>query len=134
MDISVVILLVILIFIIISLFASSQCKSYTKTNEGFDNSFGYYKTYCADCGTRTRSACSKCTNCGFCLTSSGIGSCSPGNDSGPSYRTDCQYWEYGDPYFYYQNSNVYPIVKIRNTYPHYINGIKKPWNNKKTQY
>jgi len=85
--------------------------------EGFYTDSGYYKKYCPSCGWRSRYACSKCTNCGYCVTASGYGECVPGDSSGPYFRNDCMYWEYGDPYEYYPYSHIYPIVSIRSNYP-----------------
>lgn len=86
--------------------------------EGFYTYHGYYKKYCSSCGWRSRSSCSKCTNCGYCITPDGTGECVPGDSSGPYFREDCLYWEYGDPYYYYPYNHIYPVVKVKTTYPY----------------
>lgn len=89
----------------------------SKKKEGFYA--GYYKKYCPSCGWRSRHSCSKCTNCGYCVTSTGYGECVPGDSYGPYFREDCQYWEYGDPY-------VYLPSRGRMFYPHRRYGIRHP--------
>lgn len=86
--------------------------------EGFTD-YGYYKRYCSSCGYKSRRSCGKCINCGYCISSSGYGECVAGDSSGPYFRQDCVYWEYGDPYHYYPYSHMYPSVKIKSMYPHY---------------
>lgn len=100
--------------------------------EGFYTYPGYYKKYCGSCGWRSRKSCSNCTNCGYCITPSGYGECVPGDSSGPYFREDCQYWEYGDPYDFYPYSHVYPTVKTYNNYPfHRWNLRKGRWGYRK---
>jgi hypothetical protein len=36
------------------------------------------------------------------------------------------YWEYGDPYYYYPYSNIYPSITINSAYPYYRYGLNKP--------
>lgn len=115
----------IIILIIISLSVGTKCNP--DDVEGFYTYYGYYKNYCPSCGWRSRYSCSKCTNCGYCITASGYGECVPGDDSGPYFRNDCMYWEYGDPYYYYPESHIFPIVKTKNTYPYYRYRLRKPW-------
>lgn len=90
-----------------------------KKMEGFNSYLNYYKKYCGSCGKRTRYSCGKCYNCGYCITPSGYGECTPGDSSGPYFRRDCMYWEYGDPYYYYPYSHVYPVIKTKSIYPRY---------------
>jgi hypothetical protein len=53
--------------------------------------------YCKDCGYKNRSSCSDCTNCGYCISSSGYGECTPGDQNGPYFRKDCMTWKYREP-------------------------------------
>ena len=98
-----------------------------KNIEGFYTDYGYYKRYCPSCGWRSRNSCSKCTNCGYCITASGYGECVPGDSSGPYFRSDCMYWEYGDPYYCYPYSHIYPVVKAKSVYPYYRWNLRRPW-------
>jgi hypothetical protein len=98
-----------------------------KDVEGFYNYSGYYKKYCPSCGWRSRYSCSNCTNCGYCVTASGAGECVPGDSNGPYFRSDCMYWEYGDPYYYYPYSHIFPVVTIRSKYPQYRWRYSRPW-------
>jgi len=112
-----VILFWIVVVIIVLLFLSTQCN----TKSGAENFYtynGYYKSYCPSCGWRSRYSCSKCNNCGYCITPSGYGECVPGDSSGPYFRDDCLYWEFGDPYYYYPYSNISPVVKVKSLYPY----------------
>jgi len=95
--------------------------------EGFYTYYGYYKRYCPSCGWRSRYSCAKCTNCGYCITPSGYGECVPGDSSGPYFRSDCTYWEYGDPYYYYPYSHIFPVVKVKSMYPNYRWRLRRPW-------
>lgn len=121
------ILLWILILCVIFLSTPTKCTELDKTVEGFYTDYGYYKKYCPSCGWRSRYACSKCTNCGYCITASGYGECVPGDSSGPYFRNDCMYWEYGDPYYYYPYSHIYPVVSVRSKYPAYRWRHTRPW-------
>jgi hypothetical protein len=96
--------------------------------EGFYDFTGYYKKYCSSCGKRSRHNCSKCTNCGVCITPNGNAECVPGNSSGPYFREDCQYWEYGDPHDSYPYSHIFPTIQTRNTYPY------RRWNIRRNRF
>lgn len=95
-------------------------------HENFINYYGHFKSYCPSCGWRSRNSCSKCTNCGYCITASGYGECVPGDSSGPYFRSDCLYYEYGSPYEYYPYSHLFPVVKTRSVYPYYGYNKRKP--------
>ena len=122
-----VLLLWVFIIAIILISTSSNCKSLSedKKKEGFYTYYGYYKKYCPSCGWRSRYSCSKCTNCGYCITPSGYGECVPGDSSGPYFRSDCAYWEYSDPYYNYPYSHIYPIVQAKSIYPYYRWDLRK---------
>ena len=53
--------------------------------------------YCPECGKLSNFQCSRCSNCGFCVTDSGFSECVPGDSSGPYFRQDCAIWNYGQP-------------------------------------
>ena len=127
MNTTTLILIWLFILAVIMLSTPTQCHSLDKSKEGFYTNYGYYKKYCPSCGWRSRYSCSKCTNCGYCITASGYGECVPGDSSGPYFREDCQYWEYGDPYYYYPYSNIFPIVKTKSIYPYYRYRLRQPW-------
>jgi len=103
--------------------------------EGFYNYYGYYKKYCPSCGWRSRYSCAKCTNCGLKINASGQSECVPGDSSGPYFDNgDTVYWEYGDPYYYYPYSHVFPVVKTKSVYPYYRWNMRRPhrwskWSN-----
>jgi hypothetical protein len=106
-------IIILILFIIIIIYILSN------NTESFGNTNNYFKQYCPSCQWRTAYSCGQCTNCGQCVNSTtGISECVPGNSSGPYYRNDCDYWQYGAPYDYYPNSDVYPIIKTRANYPH----------------
>jgi hypothetical protein len=116
------ILLWLLIFFVILLSTPLICN---KKTENFQTYYGYFKKYCGNCSIRDRVSCSSCTNCGTCITSNGSSECTPGDDNGPYFRKDCLYWEYGDPYYYYPYSNIFPIIKTKNVYPYFTYGTRK---------
>jgi hypothetical protein len=100
---------------------------YNKQNvEGFYTYPGYYKKYCGSCGTKSRRSCGSCTNCGTCVTPNGLSECVPGDSSGPYFRSDCMYWEYGDPYQHYPYSHSYPSIKTYENYPFYRWNLRGP--------
>jgi hypothetical protein len=53
--------------------------------------------YCPECGKLGNFQCSRCSNCGFCITERGSGECVPGDSVGPYFRQDCAVWNYGQP-------------------------------------
>lgn len=55
---------------------------------------GQFSRYCTQCGWKTRTTCSDCNNCGFCIDRDGVGKCEPGDSRGPYFREDCVFWEY----------------------------------------
>lgn len=56
------------------------------------------REYCGDCGKRGRYLCSKCVDCGYCITNDGRGECVPGDIKGPYFRDDCYIWEFIQPW------------------------------------
>ncbi len=88
-------------------------KFLNSSKEGFYTYNSYFKQYCPSCNWRTRYSCSKCTNCGYCITANGVGSCEPGSSAGPYFRKDCAYWQYSDPSMYYPPSHYYPMIKTK---------------------
>lgn len=123
----IVVLFWILVLAIILLSVPTKCVSGNK-KEGFHGFFTYHKQYCPSCGWRSKESCSRCTNCGICTTANGFAECSPGDASGPYYRTDCVYWNYGNPYNYYQNALAYPITLTKDMYPYNRWGMNRPFN------
>jgi|688.fasta_scaffold295451_3 hypothetical protein len=121
----IVILFLILIITLISLSMPTKCL--TDKRENFYTYNSYFKQYCPTCGWRDRYSCGKCTNCGYCINSQGVGECVPGDSSGPYFREDCMYWEYNSPYMYYPYSHLYPIIKTRSIYPYQKHNTEKPW-------
>lgn len=71
--------------------------------------------YCPECGKMSRSMCSSCTNCGYCINSRGVGECVPGDSTGPYFRKDCLTWDYNAP----SVTSVYPIVGTYSLYSPY---------------
>lgn len=113
------------ILIIIFLLALTYLGNNSNVMENFYSS--YYKNYCPSCNWRNRRTCSKCLNCGFCLTAEGTGECVPGDSNGPYFRNDCVAWEYGDQYQYYPYANLYPVVKVKSSNPYFQKQLKKPY-------
>lgn len=89
-------------------------------SEGFlvGNSIGL--SYCQNCGYLGAYKCGTCTNCGYCVSSSGVGECVPGDVTGPYFRQDCVGWNYGIPY-------VRPVTYVSTT-PWYDNYSPWAWN------
>jgi len=129
-----VILIWVLILFVILLSTPWANNSKNKQTEGFYTYYGYYKKYCSSCGWRSRESCSNCTNCGYCITADGNGECVPGDSSGPYDKSNCMYWEYGDPYYYWPYDNIFPTIKTKNVYPYYHYQVRKPnrWRLKDT--
>lgn len=124
MDRNLVVILVIILSCFIML-APIRCgASKNKLQEGFYSYNNYFKQYCPSCRWRSRYSCGKCTNCGLCGFNDGSTQCVPGDSSGPYGRENCDFWEYGDPYMYYPNSNLFPIIKTKSMFPY-----KKPIHN-----
>ncbi len=113
---------VILVFLIIAAIATTF-----NTQENFYTYNSYYKKYCPSCGWRSRTACSKCINCGFCVNNKGQGECVPGDSQGPYFREDCAYWEYGSPYRYYPYANLYPVTNVKRFNPFVSRNITRPF-------
>lgn len=136
MNNNIIIIAWIILLAVILMRTSNKCngiklEEHDKSKEGFYTYYGYYKKYCPSCGWRSRYSCSKCTNCGWCVNASGYGECVPGDSSGPYFREDCTYWEYGSPYY---NSNVFPVITSRSIYPYYRYRLRRPsrYNTKKS--
>ena len=106
------------ILIVAIILLSTPTKYVPDKKEGFHTYFSYFKNYCPSCGWRSRYSCSKCINCGYCITAKGVGSCESGDSSGPYFREDCMIWDYGSNYDYYPGSTVYPIYKTKTIYPY----------------
>lgn len=69
---------------------------YLYCNEGFwAGQYSNNLSYCQNCGYLGKYKCGTCTNCGYCVSPSGIGECVPGDTSGPYFRQDCVGWNYG---------------------------------------
>ena len=77
--------------------------------------YGSKYAYCRNCGNKSRGACAACVNCGYSINQFGIGECVPGDASGPYFRQDTLYWEYGNP-------NYYPLTYA--SVPLYTNGTR----------
>lgn len=74
-------------------------KSNGTTKEDFYVFGSYPQQYCGSCGYLGRVSCNNCANCGYCVTD-GVGECVPGDSQGPYFRSDCDYYEYKNPYLY----------------------------------
>ena len=85
-------LIIFLIIMIGYLYTNKQNKQ-TKQSENFD-----YDTDCKSCNNKGTFQCRNCENCGVCVTEMGDMYCAKGDLSGPSERTDCFKWEYGNIY------------------------------------
>lgn len=84
--------------------------------EGFHSYYygnGYFKRYCPACGNKSRYSCSNCTNCGYCITADRRGSCVPGDEYGPYFRSDCASYEYGREFGYPTS------LRVRSRFPWY---------------
>jgi hypothetical protein len=103
---------------------SELVEGFSERHDDHDRRSGYYydyydyfnNKYCDDCGHKSRRSCSSCLNCGFCVTYDGYGECVPGDESGPYFREDCQYWEFNNPWARYPYSSIFPSV----TPPQYL--------------
>lgn len=122
MDYKIIVITIIILFILILLFSNRN-----ETKEDFYTYNSYYKQYCPSCNWRSQRTCSKCLNCGFCVTKEGVGTCEPGDSRGPFFRNDCTTWEYGDVYQYYPYANLYPVVQVKSQNPYFQKQIKKPY-------
>ena len=91
-------LIIILIIVIGYLYTNKQTKQ-TKQSENFD-----YDTDCKSCDNKGTFECRNCENCGVCVTETGDMYCAKGDLFGPSERTDCFKWEYGNIYPQYDTS------------------------------
>lgn len=126
MNTYILVLGLILVLAVISLSLPTKCNSGDDV-EGFYTYFGYYKNYCNSCGDRSRFSCSKCSNCTLCVTPSGREECVAGGPDGAYFRNDCQYVSYSDPYMYYPNSHLYPVIQTRSLYPYNRFRVSRPW-------
>ena len=114
----IIVLFWLLILTVILLSVPTKCNLGNSEVEAFTNYYGYYKKYCGSCNWKSKRSCGKCLNCGICTTANGYSECVPGDAQGPYFRSDCAFWEYGDPETYYPGANVYPIVQMRNMKPY----------------
>lgn len=88
-------------------------KKYRNTKvENFFTRFFYSNYYCQSCNKRSHYACSKCDNCGFCITREGRGDCVQGDMYGPYFRRDCVIWDYNKSPSY----SYYPTYPYRRLY------------------
>lgn len=86
-----------------------------KPIEGFYSPWNLFYTstkYCSECNTQSRYSCNNCINCGYCINNRGLGECVVGDESGPYFRDDCIYYEYG---------------KQQNRYGSYFNPFYNPF-------
>ena len=103
---------IVIMFVVVCYSKKFNLESYT--------TIGNYKRYCPKCNNKNKMDCAKCTNCGYCTTVDGQGSCEHGDYYGPYNKMDCIKWRYYDPYELGQRSRKYnkrypPNVDI---YPH----------------
>lgn len=119
--------ILILALLIIAVINNAKLLTNSDIKEGFYTYYGYYKKYCPSCGWRSRQNCSKCTNCGYCITASGHGECVPGDSSGPYYRNDCMYYEYNSPDNIHPYSHIYNNIDARDVHPPRRWNLRKPW-------
>lgn len=117
MVIAVMIILCIIVLFPLGCQIKQDNKVDPEMREGFYSYNNYFKEYCPSCRYRDRYSCGKCTNCGLCGFNNGTSECVPGNSDGPYYREDCDFWTYGDPYLYYPNTNLFPIVRTKSMVP-----------------
>lgn len=69
--------------------------------------------YCGQCGDQSYAGCRSCADCGYCVHQ-GIGECVPGDERGPYFREDCEYWEYLPPRYYHTpRHHIFPTLRIR---------------------
>lgn len=132
MDRYVVILFWVLVCAVILLSTPTKCvlngKDGKDVKEGFYTYFSYFKQYCPSCNERTSFACDKCTNCTTCILPNGQSFCTPGDASGPFFRTDCAYTKYGSTDHYYPYSHLYPNIREKSIYPYtHHRTVQKPW-------
>lgn len=125
METKILIILWVLIMILVLLSTPTKCIG---AKEGFLNYFGYYKNYCGNCESKDRTMCAKCLNCGVCYDNIGRGKCMPGDSNGPFFTNDCSFWEYSDPYFNYPYSHLFPVVRVKQSYPFYSYKFNTPYN------
>ena len=104
--------IIILIIVIVLIFVFSR-----NTLEGFHTYYGYYKQYCSDCEGKNPASAMRCTNCGICETIDGTKYSTSGDSNGPYFARDCNKWIYGNSYFYYPFSNIYPITQVKTNLP-----------------
>jgi len=98
------------IFIVVLIFISYQPKI-----EGFYIGGSPYKKYCSSCGYKSRRGCAKCVNCGICVTPNGYSECLPGDSSGPYFRNDCSFWNFGRSYYPY--NHIEPVIRRYSKHP-----------------
>jgi hypothetical protein len=77
--------------------------------------------YCTSCGDRSRFECNSCSNCGYCVNyNSGSSQCVSGDQNGPYFRSDCDVYEYSNPWInYLQSMYIFPVAYPNyNSYPY----------------
>jgi hypothetical protein len=102
-----------IVLIVLLLSTPTKCNQ----KEGFYTNSGYFKKYCPTCRGLSRYQSGQCSNCGYCISANGYGRSVPGDSVGPYYDSDCLYYDYGDPFYYYPYSHSYPIIKTKTIYP-----------------
>lgn len=80
--------------------------------------------YCPECGNLSAFQCGKCSNCGFCTTETGFSECVPGDSTGPYFRQDCSFWNYGQP----QINTIYVQPVQSSWWPTWWNVNNRNWD------
>jgi len=121
-------LFIILLWVLFYALIDEPCPS-DDTTEDF--TIYDYPKYCKDCGYMNSFECGNCTNCGYCITSDGRGSCVPGDAGGPYFASDCAEYQYGPNY-----NGIYPYLRYlsypfhrnyRSDYPRRNWSHTRPW-------
>jgi len=73
----------------------SQCSSPLWTGNFNTSTLNGIQT--EDCYSKSNGECLNYTNCGIC-EKYGNKTCQPGDNFGPFYKDDCQYWSYSNYY------------------------------------
>jgi len=80
---------------------------------------------CRNCGDLGSYGCSRCTNCGYCLSESGKWNCVPGDENGAYFADDCiAYQHNGAGYDLLSvNPHIYRTKNWEDRYFHDIRGF-----------